>query len=90
MVSGLSPLDDAVASRACSVNITVPAETFEESYFEELYGLLERERGHCGVFITLTEGDAAIKLQTDSIAISGSRRIQRELEAKGCVVEWIH
>ncbi|MFN2500524.1 MAG: DNA polymerase III subunit alpha [Pyrinomonadaceae bacterium] len=90
MVNDLKSLDDAVATRACELNITIPAGKTDESYFEELYRVLERQRGRCNVFLTLSAGQTTVKLHADTLSVAGSRALQRDLEQRGCVVDWSH
>ncbi len=89
-VTDLKLLDDAEASSACSVEITLPPNGHDESYFETLYGLLERDRGRCNVFLNITAGPTKVKLHADALSVVGSRALQRALEAEGCTVEWQH
>jgi len=89
MINELRSLDEQVASRAREVNIGIPPGLGEED-LEGLYGLLERDRGRCGVFLTMAAGETEVKLQADNLSIAGSRILQRELESRGCTVDWIH
>jgi DNA polymerase-3 subunit alpha len=89
-INDLKPLDDAVANRACAVNITLGDAAPDEAYLEDLYGILERERGRCEVFLTMRAGDTQIKLHAGALGIAGSRALQYELEQRGCAVAWEH
>jgi hypothetical protein len=88
MISDLKNLDDAEAGRACSVDITMPNGPIEEQFLEQLYNVLEQERGRCTVFLNMDVDGTRVRLHADSLGIAGSRSLQRELENKGCVVEW--
>jgi DNA polymerase III subunit alpha len=88
-ITSLQSLEEAEASRARNVEITVPPTWDNESSFEELYNLLERERGRTGVFINMAAGGTRVKLQADGLGVSGTRALQRELESRGCTVEWL-
>ena len=88
-VTSLKSLAEAEASEARSVSITLPATFESETDFEQLYNLLERERGRCGVYLTMAAGGTRVKLQADGLTVNGSRALQTELEARGCSVEWL-
>ena len=88
-INDLKSLDEAETSRARALNITIPGDSADEAYFESLYGLLERDRGRCDVFLTMTAGETVVKLQAEGLAVSGSRSLQRELENRGCHVQWL-
>jgi DNA polymerase III subunit alpha len=88
MINELKSLDEAVANRAREICIDIPST--EESYLESLYSLLERDRGRCSVSLTLTAGETTVRLEADNLSVAGSRLLQRQLEAKGCAVDWIH
>jgi DNA polymerase III subunit alpha len=89
-VTDLKLLDEAEASRACGVEITLPPDGASDSYLETLYGILERDRGRCSVYFNVAAGPARVKLHADTLSISGSRGLQRELESRGCGVRWEH
>jgi DNA polymerase III subunit alpha len=89
-VHDLKLLADAEASRACAVEITLPTDGADEAYLESLYSLLERDRGRCNVFLNVTAGPTRVKLHADSLSVNGSRSLQRDLEDKGCGVQWQH
>ncbi len=89
-INGLQSLDETVASGARELHITVPLQSQSESYFEQLYSLLERERGRCNVFLTMDAGETKVKLQADGLSVSGSRALERELENRGCGVDWVN
>lgn len=89
-INSLQSLDETVATSAREVNITIPNGSSDEAYFEQLYSLLERERGRCDVFLTMNADGPQVKLQVGGLAVAGSRTLQRELESRGCVVDWVH
>lgn len=88
-INDLKSLDEIVASQARELNITIPNTSADEAYFESLYNLLERDRGRCGVTLTMSAGGTQVKLQADAVAVAGSRSLQRELENRGCHVQWL-
>ena len=90
MINELNSLDETVATRARVVDITIPSAKVDEGYFESLYNLLERDRGRCNVILTLNAGETKVKLEAAGLGVNGSRALQRDLEGRGCGVEWVH
>jgi hypothetical protein len=90
MISELRSLDDAVANRARELSIRLPDSPVDEAYLESLYSLLERERGRCSVVLTMNAGDTLVRLEAGGLGVEGSRVLQRDLEARGCIVDWVH
>jgi cold shock CspA family protein len=88
-VNDLKSLDEAEANQARALDITVPEGLADEAYFESLYGLLERDRGRCDVFLHVGAGAVRVKLHADAVSVAGSRSLQRDLEARGCQVQWL-
>ena len=88
-VNDLKSLDEAETAQARALDITIPDAAANEAYFESLYNLLERDRGRCDVFLTMNAGETQVKLQADGLGVAGSRSLQRELEARGCAVDWL-
>lgn len=89
MINELRSLDETVATRARAIDITISGQ-IDEAYFESLYSLLERERGRCGVVLSMKAGDIQVKLESAGLSVTGSRDLQRELEGRGCAVEWLN
>jgi DNA polymerase-3 subunit alpha len=87
-ITDLKSLDDALMGRSYAVNVTVPPGLAENGSMEELFHLMERDRGGCSVFLTMTAGDTVVKLEATSLSIEPSRTLQRELEDRGCSVSW--
>ncbi|MFN0138541.1 MAG: DNA polymerase III subunit alpha [Pyrinomonadaceae bacterium] len=90
-ISDLKSLDDALAARSRELHITLPKLNGDaEEFLVNLFYLLERERGNCSVFLAVAAGGTRVKLQSEGIAVAPSRQLQKELEDRGCVVEWSH
>lgn len=90
MINEIRGLDDALAERARGVSITIPPRISTEADFEGLFRILDRERGRCEVALTVNTGAVKIRLDASGVSVSPSRSLQRELEDRGCVVEWVH
>lgn len=87
-VDNLRSLIDAEAERARTLVIDIPADYHTERQFEELYRLLERDRGRCEVYLTMNAGGTRVRLQAEGLTIYPSRMLQRDLEAQGLTVSW--
>jgi DNA polymerase-3 subunit alpha len=81
---------DAVPLRAREVSITLPYDTFNELYFEELFTLLSKNHGKCEVLLNfMTEEKVFLKLRSQPLRIQGSSVLEKELKSRGCSVNWI-
>ncbi len=89
MINELRSLDEAVATTARAIEITVPEGEAGRPFFESLYTELERERGGCGVVLAITVGGSVVKVQSDSLSVNGSRELQKQLEGRGFQVNWV-
>lgn len=89
-IEKLSLLTDEVVTRAREVHITVPRLNGDSAgFFESLHILLEKSPGQCGVLLNVPAGDARVELRASGPSIVGSRELQRQLEERGCSVEWL-
>ncbi len=89
-VTSLQSLDEAQASQAREMNISIPDGVVDQAYLEELYRLLEREHGRCPVSLTMYADETQVKLYAEGLRVNASRTLQQELEERGIGVEWIH
>jgi DNA polymerase-3 subunit alpha len=89
-INDLRPLDDMRIAYAREINITVPEGAADDRYFEGLFHLLERDRGRCSVSLMMAAGASTVCLTTEGLNIAGSRALQRDLEERGCSVEWVN
>ncbi len=90
MINEIRGLDDALAEMARAVSISIPVKCSNEHDLEELFRLLDKERGRCGVHLTMLAGEARVSLEAPGVSVAPSRSLQRQLEEYGCVVEWVH
>ncbi|MBK9216040.1 MAG: DNA polymerase III subunit alpha [Chloracidobacterium sp.] len=89
-VDKIQNLVDEAVTRAREVCISLPPLNGDTvSFLETLYILLERERGQCGVVLEVTAGETLVQLRTKVPSVAGSRELQRQLEERGCSVEWL-
>ena len=80
---------DVEAERARTLTIVVPPQFQTERHLENLYHTLERDRGRCEVYLSMTGQGAAVKLRAEGFGIYPSRMLQRDLEAQGYQVDWV-
>jgi DNA polymerase-3 subunit alpha len=90
ILSGISILDDAIPSNACSLEITLTENNANEQYFEKLFPILSRNKGNCEVYWDVPLNDRiSVKMCSDSLKIQGSIEIEENLRRAGCDVKWI-
>jgi DNA polymerase-3 subunit alpha len=89
IVSDVRDLIEAVPKNARAVSITLPAREFDDEYFTDLFSVLNDTQGRCDVYLQFPVGDVEVKIQSQPLRIQGSSRIQNDLEARGCRVEWV-
>jgi DNA polymerase-3 subunit alpha len=90
-INSLESLDDAEARCASELHIKLPTlNGSTESYLEDLLLLFDRYKGGCRVFLKINADKATVALQSDGVLVEGSRALQRELENRGCVVDWVN
>ncbi|MFN0277761.1 MAG: DNA polymerase III subunit alpha [Pyrinomonadaceae bacterium] len=89
-INGLQSLDDAEVSNAHELHIEIPTlNGSTESFLEELLVLFDRHKGRCRVFLNVNADKAKVLLQSESVLVEGSKTLQRELEDRGCHVQWL-
>ena len=82
-------LDDAIPSKSRRVLITLPGTKIEEKFLEDLFASLSRQPGKCDVYFKLNlEQEISVNLLSQPLRISGTRRLEGELAARGCEIKW--
>ena len=90
IINEVKRIADAVPLKAREVSITLPADTFDEFYFEELFTLLSKNHGKCEVLLNfLTQDNVCLKIRSQPLRIQGSSSLEKELKSRGCNVKWI-
>jgi DNA polymerase-3 subunit alpha len=89
MINELRSLYEAEALQARTIDVTVPDAKVDPQFLEDLYRLLERERGHCGVSLSISAGPAKVQLSAAELNVAPSRQLQKDLEELGCTVAWV-
>ncbi len=89
-INSVESLNDAEAKRARELHIRIPMlNGSTESYLENLLLLFDRYKGGCRVFLEVDADKLNVTLQSD-VMVEGSRTLQRELEERGCTVDWVN
>ena len=83
-------LADALPLKARLASIILPKKNLCESFLEELFTTLSRDKGNCEVSLEiLLENRMKLRLHSQPLRIQGSNRLENELIEKGCLVEWV-
>jgi DNA polymerase III subunit alpha len=82
-------LGDALPMKANRALLTLPADSFNEQFLDELFAILSKNRGKCDVFFKLKIADGvSVKLLSQPIRILGTKNLEEELSRKNCRIEW--
>lgn len=81
-------LADAVPMRAREALIILP-EIEDERFLEEIFTILSRQRGECGISLLVNADGVSATICPPQIRIKGSSRLAKDLEDRGCSVNWI-
>jgi DNA polymerase III, alpha subunit len=88
IVNDVRSLKEEVTRNARSVLITVPADISKDQYLDDIYSILNESPGRCDVFVDMKFDRGRVRLQSQSLRIQGSRKVESELTNKGCTIEW--
>ena len=89
IVDDVKDLADARPRNARSAKIWLPASCGKDDDLNEIFSILSHSQGRCDVKFAMPLGDVEVKLESQIIRIEGSARLEKELAARGCSVEWI-
>jgi DNA polymerase III subunit alpha len=89
IVNDCRSLVEAVSKNARAVNIFLPKRSFDDLYFQELYSILNEAQGRCEVVLEMPVEGVNVKIQSGPLRVEGSRKLERELTARGCEVQWV-
>jgi DNA polymerase III alpha subunit len=83
-------ISDAIPLKAKKMNITLPTQSFDEHYLEELFSVLSKSKGSCEITFDLRlEEKVVLVMRSQPLRIQGTSRLETELREKGCDVQWI-
>lgn len=88
IVNDVRSLKEEVTRNARSVLITVPADISKDQYLDDIYAILNDSPGRCEVYVDMKFDRGRVRLQSQSLRIQGSRKVESELMSKGCNIEW--
>ncbi|MGH9947148.1 MAG: DNA polymerase III subunit alpha, partial [Pyrinomonadaceae bacterium] len=88
VVNEIRPLEDQIAKSARSVSISLPSNAVEGRFLDDLFGMLSESPGRTDVFLEMTVDGVRTKLHAPALSVQGSSVFRRNLEAKGCKVNW--
>ena len=90
IVEDVKDLADAKPRSARSVAIGLPPGSSED-FLNDIYATLSQAQGRCDVLLKLPlEGNKVeVTLESQMLRVEGSARLQRQLESKGCRVDWV-
>jgi DNA polymerase-3 subunit alpha len=89
IISDIKLLADAEPMRAREAAIRLPATSFDEAFYEQVFTILSANRGECAVSLRIRAGSVEAEIEAAHIRIKGSSKLQDELQNLGCGVEWI-
>ncbi|MEZ5425548.1 MAG: DNA polymerase III subunit alpha [Pyrinomonadaceae bacterium] len=90
IVDEVKRLADAIPLKARKVAISLPGKELNEGFLEDLFRILSRTHGNCGVLLNLPlEETLNLKIRVDPLKIQGSSQLERDLKARGCGVQWL-
>ncbi|HEV7645492.1 MAG TPA: DNA polymerase III subunit alpha [Pyrinomonadaceae bacterium] len=84
-------LSDIVHSKARRALISLPYDSIDQRFLEDIFALLDRNKGKCEVYFAVnTENNFAVNIAASgALGISGSRELEDELKARNCRVDWV-
>jgi len=84
-------LGDIVHSKARRALISLPYDSIDQRFLEDIFALLDRNRGKCEVYFAVnTEDNLAVNIAASgALGIAGSRELEQELAARHCRIDWI-
>ena len=81
---------DAITQKAHNVSIVLPDRNVDESYLEDIFTVLSKNKGNCQVFLNIKlEPNVLLRLHSQPLSIQGSSRLENDLKERGCQVSWV-
>jgi DNA polymerase-3 subunit alpha len=93
IVDEVALLDEVLQRKARGVIVRVPALGADsKNTLGDLFGLLDKHRGDCEVFVEMTlEDGVMVRVRPHgALRVRGSRDLEAALRAHGCHVEWLN
>jgi DNA polymerase-3 subunit alpha len=88
IVDDAKDLADARPRNAKRLNIRLP-EADGEDHLNEIFSMLNEVQGRCDVVLKVPVDGVEVTLESQILRVEGSARLEKQLAAKGCGVEWV-
>lgn len=88
IVEDAKDLADARPRNARTLSLRLPAGDTED-HLNEIFGLLSEAQGRCDVVLKVPVNGVEVTLESQILRVEGSARLEKQLESKGCAVEWV-
>ncbi len=89
IIEEVKNLSDAVPLKARKVSIDISGEMSDDSYLEDIFGLLSRRHGVCEVLLCLNlEEKVSLQIHAQPMRIQGTSELERQLRERNCEVKW--
>ncbi|HEX6125630.1 MAG TPA: DNA polymerase III subunit alpha [Pyrinomonadaceae bacterium] len=89
IVQEVRSLIESRSRNARAVNIALPADRIDDEYLHGLLALLNAETGKCEVYLEVKVDDLSVRLRSEPVRVQGSSRLENDLRALGCEVNWV-
>ncbi len=90
IVEEVRKLADALPLKARRLALSLDKKSFDESYFEKLTEIFNKNRGGCDVvFDFALENGISVKIQSQALRVQGTSRLEKELNDLECRVRWV-
>lgn len=82
-------LSDAVPLKARRVSIDIPGNMSDDSFLEDIFGLLSRRQGVCEVLLRFRlEEKISLQIYAQPMRIQGTSDLEKQLRERNCEVTW--
>jgi DNA polymerase-3 subunit alpha len=88
IVEEAKDLADARPRNARTLSLRLPGNESEER-LNEIFSTLSETQGRCDVMLKVPVDGVEVTLESQILRVEGSARLERELVAQGCAVEWL-
>ncbi|QQS41951.1 MAG: DNA polymerase III subunit alpha [Acidobacteriota bacterium] len=89
IVNEITSLTEAIYKNARRLIIKLPENADEKTVLDRVFSLLGTGKGSCEVLLDVPAGNGiSVRLRSEPFRIVGSGRLERDLEAFGCAVDW--
>lgn len=90
ILNEIKRIADAIPQKARQLRVGLTRNNLSEAIFEEIFSVLGTSQGKCEVYLDLLlEEGISVKLFSQPLRIQGASKIERDLTARQCVVQWI-